>query len=274
MRSETGAARARFRAAYARHREREGRGRGGVEELLALPYLRSGRWAKQWHVRARTYEHFIATVLGPRERTSRRLRILDLGAGNGWLSFRLQKRGHVAVAVDWRDDVVDGLGAARGYREHLDTLFPRVAASFDELPFADTSYDLALFNASLHYATDLASTLGDAARVLAPGGAIVILDSPFYRDARDGEAMVAEKRSRAPIEMGPDGDHLLGLASIEYLTRERLEAASRHLGFEWKRHRVRYPLWYELRPVWAALRRRRAPSRFDVWQGTRSTTPR
>jgi hypothetical protein len=33
----------------------------------------------------------------------------------------------------------------------------------------------------------------------------------------------------------------------------------------WRRHRVRYPLWYELRPLAAALRGARKPSRFDVW---------
>ncbi len=31
--------------------------------------------------------------------------------------------------------------------------------------------------------------------------------------------------------------------------------------------RVLYPLWYEWRPVKAFLKRRRPPSRFDVWEG-------
>jgi hypothetical protein len=51
---------------------------------------------------------------------------------------------------------------------------------------------------------------------------------------------------------------------IEYLTRERLNSASDNLV--WQRHRVRYPLWYELRPIVARLRRRRPPSRFDLWE--------
>ena len=33
----------------------------------------------------------------------------------------------------------------------------------------------------------------------------------------------------------------------------------------WRRHRVLYPLWYELRPLVARLKRRRRPSRFDLW---------
>ena len=50
---------ARFRAAYADQRKAEGRGSGGEAELLALPYLRTGPLARQWAVRARSYERFL-----------------------------------------------------------------------------------------------------------------------------------------------------------------------------------------------------------------------
>ena len=53
---------------------------------------------------------------------------------------------------------------------------------------------------------------------------------------------------------------------VEFLTRRRLEDASAGLGLRWRRHRVLYPLAYELRPLLARLRRRRPPSRFDLWQ--------
>jgi SAM-dependent methyltransferase len=257
---------ARFRKAYADLREREGR--GGESELLILPYLRHGRWAAQWRVRSRTYEAFMSRIVGPLERSgARALRVLDLGAGNGWLSYRLLERGHRPVAVDWRDDDVDGLGAARGYAKHVGRMFERVAASFEALPFDDRSFDLAVFNASLHYTTELHGTLREAVRVLGERGVIAILDSPFYRREQDGEAMVAEKRSGAALAMGELQEDLLALPSIEYLTRERLVDASGGLGLSWRRLRVVYPLAYELRPLWARLRGRRTPSRFDVWEG-------
>lgn len=259
---------ARFRRAYTDLRAREGRGRGGVEELLALPYLESGPWAQAWRIRARTYDRFVRTVLDSAARGGS-LRILDLGAGNGWLCHRVGKLGHRATAVDWRTDDVDGLGAAAGYADHVESLFPRVAASFDALPFADAAYDLAVFNASIHYSTDLAATLAEAVRVLTSTGRVAILDSPFYRRDREGAAMVAEKRNGAGFPPGAAKSDLLALPSIEYLTRERLREASSGLGLEWRRHRVRYPLAYELRPLVARLRGRRAPSRFDVWEGRR-----
>jgi SAM-dependent methyltransferase len=265
-------ARRHFREAYAEHRAREGRGAGGTEELSALPWVREGPLARQWAVRARTFERFVRDVLGPLERApaSGALRILDAGAGNGWLCHRLALRGHRPVAGDIRTDRVDGLGAAEGYADLLPALFPRVAASFDHLPLANGTFDLVVFNASLHYALDLAAVLAEAVRVLTPAGRVVVLDSPFYRRATDGEAMVREKLERAACSFGAQADALTALPFVEYLTRERLTEASRGTGLAWRRHRVRYPLWYELRPLRAALRRGRAPSRFDLWVGRRA----
>lgn len=257
---------ARFRAAYAGHREAEGRGAGGTEELLALPYLRTGPLARQWAARARSYERFQGAVVEPLERASapRPLRVLDLGAGNGWLCYRLGLRGHHCVALDWRRDAVDGLGAGAAYPP---AAFVRVAASFDAIP-ARRAFDLVVFNAAIHYTTSLERTIAAAAGVVLPRGRMVILDSPFYRRAVDGERMVTEKRAAAAHEWGARADDLLALPMIEYLTADHLAAASVPHGLSWRRYRVRYPLWYELRPLAARLRGARPPSRFDVWEGT------
>jgi SAM-dependent methyltransferase len=118
----------------------------------------------------------------------------------------------------------------------------------------------------LHYATDLSVTLAEAVRVTRPGGRIVILDSPFYARERDGLAMVAEKRARATQRFGGRADSLLGLPFIEFLTRERLATAS---DLDWRRNWILYPIGYELRPLRAALRRARPPSRFDLWVAER-----
>jgi SAM-dependent methyltransferase len=264
-----GDALARFRAEYGAHRAAEGRGAGGTAELLALPYLRTGPQAAQWRIRSRTYDAFAARILRPMAREARRpLRLLDLGAGNGWLCYRASLLGHHPTAMDVRDDTVDGLGAAVGYDAHLPRPFERVAASFDAIPVRDGTYDAAVFNASLHYAFDLAATLREAVRVVRRGGRIVILDSPFYRRARDGEAMVAEKRRYAAERFSRRADALTALPFIEYLTRESLAEASAAFGLRWRRHRVRYPFSYEARPLLALLRRRRSPSRFDLWEST------
>lgn len=255
----------RFAHDYAAHRSEEGRAHAGAE-LLSLPYLRTGPLAKAWAVRARTFDAFISKVVRPMAaRRGRGLRICDLGAGNGWLSHRLAREGHACIAVDIRDDHVDGLGAAAAFEG--ETSFERVVASFDALPIPGAWADLSVFNASLHYATDLRRTLAEAARILGPGGRIAILDSPFYDDEAAGAAMVAEKHASAIETFGDRAETLLALPFIEYLTAARLADASDGLELRWTRTRVRYPLWYELRGIGARLKGRRPPSRFDLWMG-------
>ena len=181
-------AQAAFRAAYAEHRREEGRAYES-QDLLALPYLRRGPQATQWAVRARTFAAFVRRVVEPHSRTlARPLTLLDLGAGNGWLSCRMARLGHQSVALDLRTDRIDGLGAGEAFTSILARPFGRVCGSFEALPFAAASFDVAVFNASLHYALDLSGVLGEARRVDRAGGRIVILDSPFYRGDAQGFA--------------------------------------------------------------------------------------
>jgi SAM-dependent methyltransferase len=175
----------------------------------------------------------------------------------------MAQMGNRAVALDIRDDDVDGLGAARDFLVAAPDLFKCARGSFDDLPFDDRCFDITLFNASLHYATDLRRVLAEAVRVTRRGGVLVILDSPFYASEEDGRSMVAEKLGSGPARFGKRADVLLTQNFIEYLTPERLAAASDSLS--WSRRRVRYPLWYETRPLVARLRGRRKPSRFDLW---------
>ena len=258
-----------FAKDYAAHRQAEGRGYEG-DELLALPYIQSGPLARQWGVRARTFDAFMARLVRPMAAGARRpLELLDLGAGNGWLSYRVAREGHRATALDIRADNVDGLGAAHPFLERAAGGMWITVAPFDDIPAPDASFDIAVFNASLHYATDLPAVVAEAARVVRPGGLLAILDSPFYRREADGLAMVAEKTADAPRRFGGRADALMALPFIEFLTRERLAAASAPIGVEWRRSRVVYPPWYELRSLKARLRGARTPSRFDLWIGAR-----
>ena len=254
----------RFRTEYADHRASEGR---AALDPRALPYVTSGPLARQWSVRARSWEAFVRCVLGPAQRradvrAAGPLRLLDLGAGNGWLAHRAAVAGAEALALDVRADRVDGLGAAPP-----DSPMERVVASFETIPLSSDEFDVVVFNAALHYAEDLGAALREARRVARSGGRIVVLDSPFYRTAEQGEAMVREKRRTAERRFGARSSALLALAFVEYLTPQRLADASRdaRLG-AWRRHRVRYPLWYELRGLRALARGERTPSRFDLWE--------
>jgi SAM-dependent methyltransferase len=254
----------RFRLQYADHRASEGR---SALDARTLPYVTSGSLARQWSVRARSWEAFERRVLRPAQRradvrAAGPLRLLDLGAGNGWLAHRAAVAGAESLALDVRVDRVDGLGAAP-----IDSPMERVAASFDAIPLRDATFDVVVFNASLHYAEELGAVLREARRVARTGARVVVLDSPFYRSAEQGEAMVREKRRNAERQFGDRAAALLALPCIEYLTPQRLADASSGIALgPWRRRRVRYPLWYELRGVRAFARGERTPSRFDLWE--------
>jgi SAM-dependent methyltransferase len=186
------------------------------------------------------------------------LHILDLGAGSGWLSHRLSSLGHRPVAVDALDDEVDGLGAAR----HYSTPFPVVQADFDALPFAPGQFDLVVFNGSLHYAPDTAATLERAHRMLAPGGALVVMDSPMFRADRDGSAMVSDALRRFTLDCGLTDAMQQGLG---YLTFALLAAIAARLQLRPLFVASRGPLGWRLRRHLARFRLRRAPAAFGLW---------
>src|SRR5579885_178444 len=202
------AERQRFLDDYLKIRRAEGRGSDDPAYYLALPYEDlSGRMCAQWAMRARTYRYFENRVLGRAP-----LDLLDLGAGCGWMSYRLALRGHRPVAVDILTDGRDGLGAARHYPP-----FPRFEAEFDRLPFADRSFDAAVFNASLHYSSDYAKTLSEVRRCVR--SRIFVLETPVYRKREHGEMMRRERHEQFLKQYGTASDHV---RSIEYLDLETI----------------------------------------------------
>ena len=86
----------RFIRDYEAIRHSEGRGSTSAKYYRALPFKDlSGQHKADWGIRARSYSVLVKNVLtrlqNPLERS---LKILDLGAGNGWLSNRLAAQGH------------------------------------------------------------------------------------------------------------------------------------------------------------------------------------
>ncbi|MCU1339980.1 MAG: Methyltransferase type 11, partial [Bryobacterales bacterium] len=208
---------------YARIRSAEGRGSEESEYYRALPFADlSGRNSDQWRIRARTFRYFLNRVL-PRQRST----VLDLGAGNCWLSYRLAELRHRPVAVDIFSDPRDGLRAAR----HYPVSFPTAEADFDRLPFGNASFDLVVFNASFHYSSDYARTLAEARRCLRPEGRVVILDSPVYKRSEHGEQMRAERQVFFEQQHGFRSE---ALRSIEFLDEPMLDALARDLRLTWR----------------------------------------
>jgi len=255
---------AQFVREYRTVRRAEGWGSVDPAYYAALPYRDlSGRYPEIWRIRARSYDTLVSRVLRPRELT--RLNVLDLGAGNAWLSGRLARRGHHVIALDVLDDPLDGLGAVRT-QTHRNPTWP-VLADFDHLPLPDALVDLVIFNASLHYSTDYRRTLTEALRVLPQGGTLVTLDSPMYSDPTSGRRMVQEREARFLATYGFASN---ALACEDFLTPVRLDELAVALNLRWQVYMPRLDLRTSLTRRVNGWRARREPARFPVIVGTRA----
>lgn len=105
--------------------------------------------------------------------------VADIGSGGGWAARYLSYADVIAI------DLLDAATLP-------DVL--HVRGDMRRLPLRDATVDAALYAASLHYAP-VADSIREAGRVLRPGGVIVAVDSPMYRDRQTQSQ--AEARSQA-----------------------------------------------------------------------------
>jgi len=211
--------------------------------------------ADEWRVRRDSFAHLQRYALGANGHGGKR--VLDLGAGSGWMSHRLASLGHAVVAVDRVDDEADGLGACG----HYPVRFATVQADFDALPFEPAQFDVVVFNGSLHYSPNPTATLIEAARMLTGGGVLVVMDSPMFSKERHGTAMLADEHARIKGETGVD----ITRPGVGFFTFAALDRASRSVGLRGQFVPSRGSLDWRIRRQLAWLRLRRAPSAFGVW---------
>ncbi len=98
--------------------------------------------------------------------------VADLGCGPGDLTAHLAEAGARVIAIDREPAMLEAAGRRVGHLPHVELR----AGELEAPPLAPGEVDLALLCLVLHHVEHPVRALAAAARALAPGGAIVVLD--------------------------------------------------------------------------------------------------
>ncbi|NQZ97319.1 MAG: metalloregulator ArsR/SmtB family transcription factor [Myxococcales bacterium] len=112
--------------------------------------------------------HAVARLVSPR------LRVLDVGTGTGILAIELARLGLEVVAIDHSSRMLDAARAKIEAAGDLSVNLRRGEAS--ELPLVDGEVNAAFAHMVVQYLPSPGEAIREMARVVAPGGTVVIVD--------------------------------------------------------------------------------------------------
>jgi ubiquinone/menaquinone biosynthesis C-methylase UbiE len=208
-----------------------------------LTYLRDARWVwdtwgpvynrRIYAAIAELYEHIVRemTPTGP-------VRILDVGAGRGYVSLLLASRNPQAslIGVDYSPLQVRSAERLRRVRGIENCRFPRGNAM--SLPFEEGAFHAVVSVGSVKHWPDALQGLREILRVLKPGGTMVMAETD--RGVSDEELGAFIRRFS--IWFIPDALLFWGLRHVVFggsFTQEDLESLVQTAGFEGlSRHRI------------------------------------
>ena len=158
-------------------------------------------WRGRMHhqIADRTADLALACVPEPR-------RILDVGCGTGYLLGRLAARAPEAEGLAGIDAAPAMVKAARGAA--TDDRLRFVVGTAERLPWSAASFDLVVSTTSFDHWADQRAGLAQCARVLEPGGCLVLADLfsalllPTLLAGRRGKARTKRRATRLVTAAG------------------------------------------------------------------------
>jgi ArsR family transcriptional regulator len=100
--------------------------------------------------------------------------VADIGCGEGYLTVEIAAWARTVIGIDRSDDVLERAKALAARRQVKNVEWKK--GDLARLPLHAASVDLALLSQSLHHAGDPERALADAARVIRPGGRLLVMD--------------------------------------------------------------------------------------------------
>src|SRR5687767_9322742 len=118
---------------------------------------------RSWAAWARALGHLLPPV-----------RVADLGCGDGYLTIEASRWASRVIAIDRSRPVLErarALAKRRGVRN-----ITWRQGEIERLPLRDGAVDLAILSQALHHARNPGHAIAEAARIVSPGGRVLVLD--------------------------------------------------------------------------------------------------
>jgi len=139
------------------------------------------------------------------------LTLADLGAGTGQLSATLAPFVRRVIAVDASAQMLAAARARLAETTNVDVRH----GELESLPIANAEVDAAVMSLVLHYIAEPAKALGEVARVLRPGGRLVVIDM-MPHDREEYRVQMGHVWQGFPEEQVTDWLSAAGFDGIRY----------------------------------------------------------
>lgn len=147
-----------------------------------------------------------------------RARYADLGVGDGLLTLMLAQVASTVTAVDLSPAMLAQLetrAKQRGIRN-----ITTVEGDIGSLPLPEASHDIVVMSQALHHAREPVAALREAARILVPGGRLLVIDLLAHQ-----EEWVREKLEH--VHLGFTENELAGLLEAAGLRHVQVSRSAR-----------------------------------------------
>lgn len=183
-----------FESAYIKIRKEEGRVLS-IEEIKKLPFaFKHNNNYSEWKKRHKSTHRLINYISKRSFKT-----VLDLGCGNGWLSYKIAPLVQNIIAMD-----VNKTELLQAEEVLEDSSNSEII--YGDVFFWDASVniDLVIINAAIQYFENVPKLLEKLFSFISPNGEIHLIDSPMYSSKL--KALKAKQRSRKYFEEYADRD--------------------------------------------------------------------
>lgn len=137
--------------------------------------------------------------------------VVDIGAGNGIVSYALASDGYTCIAVEPDPSRLVGAGAIRAAAEEENLAITVVEAFGEDLPIPQGHADAVIARQVMHHAAQLDRFAAELARIVRPRGVVITLRDHVIDDAQSLQAFL----DRHPLHRLYGGENAFTLEQYE-----------------------------------------------------------